>query len=107
MPCIRLVPVSTRRGVCLGLSRVSARWKRSAMHWVSEARMTTSPVSPGSGERERWLVRFGRLGYLAKGLVYIVVGFLATQAAVGSGGETTDIKGALQTIGDAPFGRTA
>lgn len=54
-----------------------------------------------------WLVRFGRLGYAAKGLVYIVVGFLATKAAIGIGGGTTDTKGALRAIGEAPFGRIA
>ena len=54
-----------------------------------------------------WLVRFGRLGYVAKGTVYVVMGFLATQAAIGMGGRTTDTRGALRTIGGAPFGRIA
>lgn len=56
-------------------------------------------------EAATWLVRFGRLGYAAKGIVYVVVGFLATLAATGNGGSTTDSKGALRAIGDAPFGR--
>ncbi|MEO5589643.1 MAG: DUF1206 domain-containing protein [Gemmatimonadaceae bacterium] len=62
-----------------------------------------------STEREAatWLVRFGRLGYAAKGVVYVVMGFLATLAATGNGGRTTDSKGALRTRGDAPFGRIA
>jgi hypothetical protein len=54
-----------------------------------------------------WLVRFGRLGYVSKGLVYVVMGFLATQAAIGMGGQTTDTRGALRTIGAAPFGKIA
>ena len=54
-----------------------------------------------------WLVRFGRLGYVAKGIVYVVMGFLATQAAIGMGGRTTDTRGALRTIGEAPFGKLA
>lgn len=53
------------------------------------------------------IVRLGRLGYAAKGLVYIVLGFLATEAAFGRGGKTTDSKGALRTIGEAPFGKFA
>jgi len=53
------------------------------------------------------IVRFGRLGYAAKGIVYIVLGFLATEAALGRGGRTTDSKGALRTIGEAPFGKFA
>lgn len=52
-----------------------------------------------------WLVRLGRLGYAVKGIVYIVVGFLATKAAMGAGGETTDSRGALQAIGSEPFGQ--
>jgi len=52
----------------------------------------------------KWIVRFGRLGYAAKGLVYIVVGVLATQAAIGSGGRTSDTRGALKAVGSAPFG---
>jgi uncharacterized membrane protein YidH (DUF202 family) len=53
-----------------------------------------------------WLVRLGRLGYAVKGIVYIVVGFLATKAGMGmSGGETTDSQGAVQAIGSEPLGR--
>jgi hypothetical protein len=51
-----------------------------------------------------WLVRFGRLGYLVEGTVYITLGILATEAALGTGGETTDIKGVFRAIGAAPFG---
>jgi hypothetical protein len=53
------------------------------------------------------LVRFGRLGYAVKGVVYIVMGLLALFASFGRGGKTTDTKGALVTIGEAPFGRLA
>ena len=51
------------------------------------------------------IVTLGRLGYVAKGIVYIVIGFLATEAALGRGGKTTDSKGALRVIGDSPFGK--
>lgn len=51
-----------------------------------------------------WLVRLGRIGYAAKGFIYIVVGLLAVGASIGAGGETTDTRGAIQTIGEAPFG---
>jgi hypothetical protein len=75
---------------------------------VSSKLMTTiSADSPAVQQGATWLVRLGRLGYIAKGLVYVVVGFLATKAAIGIGGETTDTKGALRAIGEAPFGRIA
>lgn len=53
------------------------------------------------------LVRLGRLGYAAKGIVYVVMGFLATEAAFHRGGKTTDSKGAIRTIADGPFGKLA
>lgn len=53
------------------------------------------------------IVTLGRLGYAAKGVVYMVIGFLATEAAFGRGGKATDSKGALRAIGDGPFGKLA
>jgi Domain of Unknown Function (DUF1206) len=52
-----------------------------------------------------WIERLARFGYAAKGAVYMVVGALATMTAIGIGGETTDTRGALQTIDDQPFGK--
>jgi hypothetical protein len=51
-----------------------------------------------------WMERLARFGYATKGVVYILVGALATLAAAGLGGETTDVRGALQTIGSKSFG---
>jgi hypothetical protein len=53
------------------------------------------------------IVKLGRLGYAAKGIVYMVIGFLATEAAFGRGGRATDTKGALRAIGEGPFGKFA
>ena len=47
-----------------------------------------------------------RSGFLAAGAVYLAVGLLALQVAVGFGGETGDTKGALEEIGRRPFGAT-
>jgi len=58
-------------------------------------------------KNERWIVRLGRLGYAVKGIVYITVGFLAVQAALGVGGATTDTRGALRAIRHAPLGAVA
>jgi hypothetical protein len=51
-----------------------------------------------------WVERLARFGYAAKGIVYIVVGALATLAALGEG-ETTGTQGALRSIARQPFGR--
>jgi uncharacterized membrane protein YidH (DUF202 family) len=47
-----------------------------------------------------------RSGFLAEGAVYLAVGLLALQVAVGFGGEADDTKGALQEIGRRPLGGT-
>ncbi|HCF27565.1 MAG TPA: hypothetical protein DEV81_10290 [Cyanobacteria bacterium UBA11049] len=52
-----------------------------------------------------WVERLARFGYAAKGVVYGIVGLLAAQAAFGTGGQTTDTKGALQEIVRQPFGK--
>ena len=49
----------------------------------------------------------GRTGYAAKGFVYVVMGALAARAALGSGGATTDTRGAINVIGDGPMGTIA
>lgn len=49
--------------------------------------------------------RLARLGYAAKGFVYFTIGLLAAQAAVGTGGTTTDTAGALESIVTQPFGK--
>jgi hypothetical protein len=56
-------------------------------------------------EASPWLEGFGRFGYVAKGVVYTLVGVLAAQAALGRGGATTDARGALPQIIQAPFGQ--
>jgi len=52
-----------------------------------------------------WIDKLARFGYVAKGIVYAIVGLLAVQVAFGNGGKTTDTKGALGTIAAQPFGQ--
>ncbi|MDQ3517291.1 MAG: DUF1206 domain-containing protein [Gemmatimonadota bacterium] len=52
-----------------------------------------------------WVERLARLGYGAKGIVYLVIGLLAAKAAFGSGGRKIDQYGAIRSILDQPFGR--
>ena len=46
-----------------------------------------------------------RLGYVARGLIWGVIGLLAFQVAVGSGGKLTDQQGAIAAVGSSPVGR--
>jgi hypothetical protein len=65
---------------------------------MSKKKAPRKPVSP-------WVERLARFGYATKGAVYIIVGILATLAAVGMGGRTTDSQGVFQEIFSKPFGQ--
>lgn len=52
-----------------------------------------------------WIEKIARFGYIAKGIVYVLVGFLAVLAAFTTGGEKTGTKGALYEILAQPFGQ--
>jgi hypothetical protein len=45
-----------------------------------------------------------RIGYTARGVVYMIVGWFAVLAAFGSGGGTTGTRGALYSLLTQPFG---
>jgi hypothetical protein len=84
------------------------------LQWQGENSMSQRTVNVDriqrQGERavreaSPWIELLGRFGYAAKGVVYVIVGLLAAQAALGIGGDTTDTQGALQWIVDKPFGK--
>lgn len=52
-----------------------------------------------------WVERLARLGYAAKGVVYVVVGVLALRMAVGAGGRAGGTRDALREVVAGPFGR--
>lgn len=68
--------------------------------------MNTRPSNEirSSEEPQEWIERMARFGYAAKGVVYVLVGVLAFQAAFNWGGQVTGSKGAFQTIAAQPFG---
>lgn len=66
---------------------------------VKEAGRTVNQTA-----RNPLTIMLGRFGYVAKGVVYIVIGLLAALAALGDGGATTDRKGAVQKIYEQPYG---
>jgi hypothetical protein len=49
-----------------------------------------------------WLAR---AGFVARGLIYGIIGVLAVRLAVGAGGKATNQQGALETIARQPFGK--
>lgn len=63
-----------------------------------------APLQKGIEPGARWLEYLARAGYLAKGIVYGIVGLLALQAAF-TVARSPDTDDALETIRTAPFGR--
>jgi uncharacterized membrane protein YidH (DUF202 family) len=53
----------------------------------------------------KWIERLARLGFAAKGLVYVIIGFLAIKTGLGSTQQVEDSGGALQTLVNEPFGK--
>jgi uncharacterized protein DUF1206 len=61
-----------------------------------------------SGEkvaRSRGFEWLGRAGFVARGVIYGIIGILAIKVALGAGGTTTNQQGALKTIAHQPFGK--
>ncbi|MBA2736355.1 MAG: DUF1206 domain-containing protein [Pyrinomonadaceae bacterium] len=56
-------------------------------------------------EARPWVIRLGRLGFAAIGIVYILVGILAAQAAIGAKAAKYDAQGVLYYIAHLPFGQ--
>ncbi len=57
--------------------------------------------------RSNHLETLTRIGFLSKGVVYLLLGSLAVMAALHKGGQTTDQKGVIQFIAGKPFGELA
>ena len=52
-----------------------------------------------------WIVPLARVGFVAKGIVYIIIGTLAALAAFTGGGKTTDSRGAFEEILSQSYGK--
>lgn len=72
--------------------------------------ITTGPIGSAQqggeavGNRPEF-VWMARAGLVARGISYAIIGILALKLAVGSGGETTNQRGALMTIAEQPLGK--
>lgn len=81
----------------------SLRETNMALH--SDYKNIENTARHASGQVASWIEPLARLGFAAKGLVYLVIGGLALQVAFGSGGKTTDARGALYEIANQPYGQ--
>lgn len=94
---------------------------RAAPAYLGEAKTRCCPVSVqaptkpeavrrlrGSSDevaRSRGFEWLARAGFVARGLIYGIIGVLAIKLAVGAGGMTANQQGALKAIADQPFGK--
>ncbi|HUC57977.1 MAG TPA: DUF1206 domain-containing protein [Streptosporangiaceae bacterium] len=46
----------------------------------------------------------GRAGFAARGVLYVVIGWIAIEIALGQGGTSADNRGALEAVGSTPVG---
>lgn len=58
-----------------------------------------------SAGRSKWFGWVGRIGLVAKGVSYALVGVLAVALAAGVGGRATGREGALEVVADESYGR--
>ena len=65
---------------------------------------TLTAHAPTTTDLRPWVRRFVRIGYAAKGTIYLLIGTLALRLALGEGGRLTDSSGVLKTIVQQPFG---
>jgi Domain of Unknown Function (DUF1206) len=79
---------------------VSAQAPIETRRPVREARVSGEKVARSRGFE--WLARSG---FVARGLIYGIIGILAIKLALGAGGKTTNQQGALKTIAQQPFGK--
>ncbi|WP_229909482.1 DUF1206 domain-containing protein [Streptomyces flavofungini] len=61
--------------------------------------------SAAHAAKEETLTAAGRAGFMARGVVYVLIGALAIQMALGSGEESADRQGALDQVAEQPFGK--
>ncbi len=68
------------------------------------ARAVAQPIQSAGRQAAPWVATLARIGHVASALVYATIGTLAARAALGDGGKTTDVHGALREVLHAPFG---
>jgi Domain of Unknown Function (DUF1206) len=59
----------------------------------------------GSFVNSRTFELLSRAGFVARGLIYAIIGILAFKLALGHGGKLTNQQGALHTVAQQPFGK--
>ena len=76
------------------------------MHSSRSARaLGSAGVAGGSFVRSSAFELLSRAGFVARALIYAIIGILALKLAFGYGGKLTNQQGALHTVANQPFGK--
>jgi hypothetical protein len=65
---------------------------------------STGHSTVSSNDIKPWIKGFARIGYISRGIVYMLIGALAFMAAFGIGGSMSDSSGAFAAVASKPFG---
>ena len=76
----------------------------SGIRMHGTAAMGTPGSSSANSSRGTFIRWSARLGYAARGIVYLGIGAMAVLAALDAGGQTTGSRGALASLTDETFG---
>ena len=71
---------------------------------LSSSNGNKSSSSVSSNDIKPWIKGFARIGYISRGIVYMLIGALSVMAALGIGGSTSDSSGAFAAVASKPFG---
>src|SRR5689334_15196367 len=72
---------------------------------VTSPPTTTASEAANDFVNSRTFEWLSRAGFVARGLVYGIIGILALKLAIGSGGKATDQEGAMKTLAQQPLGK--
>jgi hypothetical protein len=77
---------------------------------VAQKNLSSEKVKQNAEKAARkvrpWVGWVARTGYVAKGVIYVTIGLLAMQEALGAGGRPPGPNGAMRSIESQPFGRS-
>lgn len=83
-------------------ARRGVDWARAAAGRTGPERGKRNPDRRPGGKGLEFLAR---VGYVAEGVIYTLVGTLAVLAVLGPGGRATGTRGAISTLAGEPFGQ--
>ncbi len=68
------------------------------------ANTSNTSTEEAKEELKPWIRRLARIGYMAKGMVFVMVGILTFMAAIGVGGNASGTQGMFRSLAGMPFG---